>query len=523
MKHIKLPHASTLVGIIVLIATLIGQRVFLKKSFPDKPLQIVLEKNIALESIISDDDEVVAKLSKGDTVRFLGVFEAAFGKPYGLIVQTKDGERGLLPAADMGFPMMLTNKKDSLPVTVKSLFREKTNKKGDKGVLCYNIVTASGEKKKVRVGEVRPVLPDSLSDYQLRLKGSYYMTKQKFEQLYIGHRIDENDARYRPAWLIDKTKKGFLAYYPNIQVIDMADGKSRNPMIVYGADSVATTYAFDSHVQSTNRYIIMWMPFMRRLVDSDFFARLIESSMYGSWTNADVENYTEKAKTGWSDIPFFGWIGIILWLVLGLAWVFLMGTLPALILEAGLYCRYIYYHLNDGTVAIIFAIVTAIATYLWFCLTAVWGCYLIFLPGIVLAGFFAWTYAERDLGTSPHTRCPVCRRMETISFYNRTFDREFKEWRPESQALKSHTERWKTWTDVTTKWSDGRTTHSKENEQNHSRTTTLYADYSVLYHVKVFHKNYRCAGCGYVEYISEEELTELDRKFTGQHTSVTET
>ena len=149
MKHIKLPHAATFAGVIVLVLTLVGQRVFLKESFPDQPLKIVLEKNISLESIVANDDAVVAKLKKGDTVRFLGVVEGSHYYPYGLLMQTQDGERGLLPAADMGFPMMMTNKKDSLPVTVKSLFREKSKTKGDKGTLKYNIVKANGEKAAV--------------------------------------------------------------------------------------------------------------------------------------------------------------------------------------------------------------------------------------------------------------------------------------------------------------------------------------------------------------------------------------
>lgn len=522
MKINKFPHAATIVGVVVLVLTLIGQRVFLKKSFPDQPLKIVLEKNISLESIVANDDAVVAKLKKGDTVRFLGVVEGSHYYPYGLLVQTQDGERGLLPAADMGFPMMMTNKKDSLPVTVKSLFREKTKVKGSKGTLKYNIVKANGEKDAVNVAAVRPILPDSLSDMQLRREGDYYMTKEKFQRLYMGHKLAENDARYRQAWVIDKTKKGFLAYYPNIELVDTDDGKIYNPIVVYDADSVAVTCGYEAG-HGNNRYILKWMPFLGKIVDTDFFAHFIEGSIYGSWTNADTENYTEKAKMTWKEVPFYMWIALILWVVCGLAWMFLMETLPLLILEAGLYCRYLYFHLNDGMIASIFGVVAAVAIYLWLALMAVWGCLWLFLPIIVIAGISAWAYAERMLGTHPHTRCPDCRRMETIEFVNRTFDREYNEWRHDSQAIDSHTERWKTWTDVTTKWSDGRTTHSTENERNHSRTTTLYNDYDVYYHVKVYHKNYKCAGCGHSEYVPEEELTELDRKFTGRHTTVTET
>lgn len=523
MDNIKLPHAATIAGIVVLAVILVGQRVFLKKSFPEQPMKIVLDRNIPLLSLITGDDENVAKLRKGDTVSYLGVVEGAHNRPYGLLVQTKEGERGLLAAAEMGFPMLLTDKKDSLPVTVKSVFREKA-KKGDKGTLYYNIVTAAGEKKKVRMNQIRPILPDSLTEYRLLTKGDYFMTKAKFEKLYLGHKLAENEALYRPAWMIDKTKKGYLAYYPNIEVIDFSDGKTRNPMIVYGADSVAVTYGFESgHTYGNNRLIIKWMPLLGRIIDVDFFASLIEGSIYSDWVHADNENYTAKLKPSFSDVPFKYWIGFVLWVVCGLIWVFLTCTLLSLIFEAALYCRFIYYPLSDGAVVSFFGIVAFVTTYIWFGLMAIWGCLWLFLPGVVIAGVSVFTYSERMLGTVPHQRCLKCRQMEMVSFLDSEFIKEYDEWRHDSRAIASHTDRWKTWTDVTTRWSDGRTTHSRENERNHSRTTTLYADYNVLYHVKLYHNHYQCAKCGGIETHAEEKLTELMRHKTGEHTSVSET
>ena len=522
MNNIKLPHAATIAGIIVLVVTLIGQRICLKKSFPEQPMKIVLDRNVPMLSLIAGDDEIVAKLRKGDTVQFLGVVEGNYHHPYGLLVQTPEGERGLLAAAEMGYPMMLTSKKDSLPVTVKSLFREKSKKKGDKGTLYYNIVTAGGEKKKVHMNQIRPVLPDSLAKYCLQSDGDYFMTKEKFEKLYIGHKLDENDARYRQAWLIDKTKKGYLAYYPNIEVIDLSDGKIRNPMVVYDKDSIAVTYGLES-AKGNNRYLIKWLPFLGKIVDSDFFTSFIEGSIYNDWIHADNENYTEKADPKFSDVKWYYWLGAILWIVFGLIWVFLPCTLPSLVLDASLYCRYLYYHLSDGALSIIFGIIALAATYLWFVLMTIWGCIWFFLPGVIIAGLSGFAYSERLLGNLPHDRCLKCRQMEMVHFQNSEFIREYDEWRHDSKPISSHTERWKTWTDVTTRWSDGSTTHSRKDERNHSRTTTLYADYNVLYHVKLYHNHYKCALCGNIETLPEEKLTELQRVKTGEHTSVSET
>jgi len=519
MEHIKLPHAATITGIVILAFILIGQRFLVKKEFPQEPMKIVLDRNIPLVSLIAGDDETIAKLHKGDTVEYLGVVSGMRQYPYGLLVQTKDGERGLLSAAEMKFPMLLTDKQDSVPVTVRNLFREKSKQKGQSGTLYYNIVTGSGEKKKVRMDEIRPILPDSLSNTRLQRAGDYFMTKEKFERLYIGHKLADNDALYRPAWLIDKTKKGFLAYYPNIEVIDLSDGKMRNPMVVYGADSVAITYGFaEGHTVSKNRLIVKWLPFLGKIIDADFFAHIIEGSMYDNWINTDDENYTAKPETEWSDVPFVNWIGLIIYVIFGLIWVFLIGTLPSLIADASLYCRYLYFHLSDGVVETIFGIVAFVFTYIWLALMAVWGCHWFFLPIVLGAGIGAWAYSTRLLNNSPHDRCLQCRRMETVYFRNKEFMREYDEWRSDSQAISSYTDRWKTWTDVS--WSDG--SHTRENEQNHSRTTTRYADYRVLYHVREYHNHFQCSECGHVETLRSEDLEELQRVKTGEHTTVSE-
>ena len=487
-------------------------------------MQIKLEKNIPLLSIVTGDKESVATLHKGDSVRFLGVVEGTYSYPYGLLVETSAGERGLLAAAELGYPMYYKINKDSaVAVKVKSMGLEKKGKSRI-GHWFYNVVTDNGKKEKVDLDDVRPILPDSIGKVQLRKDGDYFMTKKKFERLYIGKKLAENDALYRPAWLIDKTKKGFLAYYPNIEIIDVNDGTIRNPLVIYDKDSVAVQFAYeDGHVRTNNRWIVKWTPLLGTIVDCDFFCGLIEGSLYTGWFDEGEEDYSRPNVGSWKEVPWWKWAVAILWIICGLIWVFLMCTLPSLIFEALLYCRYVYYHLSDGAVASIFGVIALVATYIWFVLMTVWGCLWLFLPIIVFAGIGAWGYAERLLGTTPHERCTQCRRMEINLYRNTEFIREYDEWRHDSQAIASHTDRWKTWTDVTTKWSDGTTSHSRENERNHSRTTTLYADYNVLYHVKLYHKYYECQACGNVEAIPEEKLTELMRHKTGEHTTVTET
>jgi len=518
MKPFKLPHAATIVGLVVLGGILLTQRLTMKTQFVEHPMQLVLDRNIVMTRTTSCDD-VIAKLRKGDTVSYLGAIEATYQHPTGLLVQTKDGLRGMLSTVELGFPMMLADTKDSLPimVTVKGgIVKEKNKYNPKRPFLKYNIVKEDGKKEQVDLNDIRPILPDSLRKTQLKQDGDYYMTKDKFERLYIGKSLAETDRMYRPAWFVEKTKTGYKAFFPNIEVIDFEDGKMHNAIVEYDQDSIAIGYEF-TRAYGNNRYIVKYMPLLGKIVDVDFFARIIETSLYGGWASNGYENYTEVPdKREWKEAGFWDWVAGIAYLVFGLIWLLCMGTLPMLICEALLYCRYTYYHLSDGAVASLFGLIALVTTYIWCALLTVWGFLWLFLFIPVIAGFWVFAYAERKLGNIPHDRCLKCRRMELVQFLKTEFVREYDEWRPDKVAIDSHTERWKTWTEV--HWSDG--SRTRKNEQNHSRTTTTYADYTVLYHVKEYENYYECQACGNIETTRSEKLHELDRHQVGTHVEV---
>ncbi len=182
-NHVPLPEKKTLVGIAVLFAILIVQALIVKTHFPKNPKEITLEHNIALLSPLQSDNKI-AQVHKGDKVQFLGVVAGDGTIPYGLLVQTKEGERGLLAAADMDFPMVLKDDDNASPVKVQSMVREKN-------ILYYHIVTASGEKQKVEVGDVRPVLPKEYRKLFLNERGEYYMSKAKFERKFLNHTLEK--------------------------------------------------------------------------------------------------------------------------------------------------------------------------------------------------------------------------------------------------------------------------------------------------------------------------------------------
>ncbi|MBO4453804.1 MAG: hypothetical protein J5761_01980 [Paludibacteraceae bacterium] len=510
----KLPHWSTIIGLVVLIAMLVGDRIFTIESFSEAPMKIVMDRNIALREV-ANSDNIIAQLRKGDTLLYFGVYEAGYQRPCGPIVQTQNGERGLLSAIEMGYPLVRTGSKDTTRLTVIKI--EKQEKSDTK---C-TIINGEGKEQSVNLANIRPIMPDSMRNMALRVDGDYYMSRKKFERLYIGSTLEANDCRYRPAIQIDQTKTGWTAYYPQLEVIDDKDGRIHNPIIEYGADSIAVGYIWnEGHAMSNNRWIVRYMPLLKQIVDCDVFAQMISGSIYGNWYNGDREEYGDKVYASLLQVPWYSWLILVAMLVLFVIWAFFMCTLPALILDASLYCRWLYYHLSDKVLALIFSIVTLIAMYIWIALMAVWGIIWPFLPGIFIAGIGGWVYAQRLLETKPHERCLQCRRMEINEFVKREFDREFDRWERESEKVGSSTSHWKTWTRVTEKYSNGSTKTYDKDVKNHKRTETTYADYNVLYHVKVYINFYECQGCHYIEEVEEEVKNELKREFAGQHTTV---
>ena len=515
-KSFRLPHWSTLIGLIVLIGILVGDRMMMKRSYPDEPVTLTLEKNMPLLDVTYHAEQI-GQVRKGETVQYLGVMEGGGDRPCGLLVQKTTGERGLISSLEMGYPLFVKNKKDSTHIRI-----EKYGKSSN-GATCH-IINGAGVRSEVRMKDIRPVLPENMRHQILNDDGAYFMTKQKFENLYIGSTFAENEARYRPSMHVARTKNGWTAFYLNLTVLDLDNGHLNKPIIEYNAQGVATGYSYAKGYNSgNNKWVIRWMPMLGRIVDNDLFARLIEGSLYENWIDEVNEGYGPTQYASLSDVPWHSWAIVILYIILIIVWIFLMCTLPSLIADASLYCRWIYYHLPDGIVALLFAAVGLVSLYIWTALMAAWGCLWLFLPIIPITGLCGIFFSQRYLATSPSSRCPECRRMEVNEFVKREFNREYNEWRHESKKVDSHTSRWQTWTEVTTKYSNGSTTKHKENVQNHSRTETLYADYNVLYHVKEYYNYYECQGCGYIEKIRDEELQELQRMHSGHHTTVSTT
>lgn len=505
----KLPHFSTLLGIVMLVGICVGMQVTMRRSFPEHPKTMVLDRPLVLHTILTQ--ETIKQLRAGEEVRFLGIMEGEWNAPTSYLVETQDGQRGLLYCMEMGYQQVETGDEGGL-VTIKSWDKKKHR---------MTVVRANGEEKEKELDDIRPILPDTMQAFDIRLNedGDYYMTRAKFDRLYMGKSFAQNEVRYRPAWEVKKTKKGFDAYYPCLEVVNLRDGKKYNPIIHYDAKGIAVGCDWnDDLTNNNNRKVIPIAPMLSEIIDNDFLASFIEGTMYMSWMT-DLDNeYSDKIVTSLLEVSWYRWLGLLLFGIFGFMWLFLMLTLPSLLAEASLYCRWTYYFLPDWMVKLLFFGVFVVSLYVWIVLIGVWGFVWQLMFMMVVPAIWQWRRSVRFLGGYPHQRCVKCRRMEVNDFRNKELNREYDEWRPESKEIDSSTQRWQSWTDVT--WSNG--SHTRENVRNHARTTTVYADYEVYYHVKEYIYYYECRGCKHVETVVDEDLTELDRRRVGQHTSVSE-
>lgn len=514
----RLPHLWVMICLVLLIIPLIFNRAFLNTTPPEyvpndstKNQAIMFRLGNSFPLLTADKTgNVISKTTKGETLIFLGVTKANKKVPVGIMVQRENGERGIISTMSLGFPFLRASD-DSTEVYIK-----KNGKKAD----TYLYVGKDGKKYESGLDYARPILPKGFRKLRLQEDGDYFLTKEKFERQYIGQKLADNDTRHRMAWHIAKTKNGWEAFYPNIEIVDRFDGKIYNPVIIYNQDTVATTYHYAAgHAEDKNASVIQHMPLLGELVDFEPFARMIEQSVY----EPDLGFYTQYGepgeKNGFDKDPA-RWTLVILFLLGGILWFLFTPSITMFIADCTLYIRKMYFPLDDIYVQLIFALVVAVATYIWCALIAVWGCPWFGMIFIGLASLTSWRIACRHLSRPvPRERCTQCRRME-VNEYNRSdLVNTYFEWRNESDLVGTQVlETWQTWTQVTEKWSDGSTNSYKKNVQNHERGENYYDDYKAYYQVDVYDDVYRCKGCGHEETLPRTQDTCLKRVKVGQHT-----
>lgn len=502
---------ASLVLSILLIAILVYNQVALNNTLPKDPVEIVLQQATPMTvSYAGEDSEL--KLRKGDTLRVLGFRNGELSYPPQLLVDTRDGQRGFISTIGLGYPFRIVTNDSINDVEVLSM---RIKDKYPKVKVRY----ANGQEEEEGTSRLKVILPDSIGKYEYEGKGWYYMSKKKFERLYMSKPLPEASKLYRPYTYSIRTKDGWKVSFYQIKVFDKNEGKFLSASVTYNDSLMPVSYDL-CRSYGNNGWVMKWLPLAEGIIDIDFFASIIQSSFY------------EPTIIG-SDISLAGgntsvtdWCLAGLWILMGLLWLFCVPMLPALVMGAAMQCRYTFYHLSDTALSWIIYAVTVVSGYIWLVLLLTYGTLWFIAIPMILTCVVGPAIAASPLDSRPHMRCEGCRRMWTIKFLERVWGETYEKWEvvtEKGDLLHQEHSSYKTWTETT--YSNG--TKTKSDEKTHHVTDSTYAihHYNVLFRYHPFDDVYKCSGCGHLEKIHDHRKEELQREYlsSGTTTVTTET
>lgn len=504
---------ASLILSILFITIVVYNQCVLSNDLPEDPVEIVLPQATTM-SVNYGKDEATVKLRQGDTLRVLGFCNGELSHTPRLLVDTRDGQRGFISTLDAGSYAYCLVSNDAIDtVEVLSTTTDKS------GYPRVNVRYADGKTEEKGTAKLVALLPDSITDYQYDGKGWYYMSKTKFERLYMSKSLDEAAQLYRPYtgafWVKDSLKVGFN----QIKVFEKEDGKFYSAYITYNDSLMPVSYEL-ARGYGNNGWILKWLPLVESVIDIDVFASIVQSSFY------ETHFYGKEFTLAGGNGTIWNWCKAGFWILLGLIWMLCVPMIPALVMGAAMQCRYTFYHLNDSVLSWLIHAVTLICGYIWLVLLLTYGTLWFFAIPLVLVCGFASALAAGSLNLKPHDRCEKCRRMWTMNFLERVWGETYERWEvvtEKGDLLHQEHSSYKTWTETT--YSNGSTT--KSNEKTHHVTDSTYAihHYNVLFRYHPYDDVYKCSGCGHLEKLSDYRKEELQREYlsSGTTTVTTET
>ena len=482
-------------------------------SKPGPPVVYVAEKRLTIESNILPKNTVKTRVYKGEKLKVLGYRVGSHYDQPSLWVETSDGVRGLLSVVQLDVSLRAWNTRTESMDEVILLNIDNEEWK-------YKCRFSDGEVRELDFDDVEPVLPDSLTKNLMSSGGSTYnyMSRDKFERIYLGATFEENDQAFQPATAVVRLKDSLRATYP-VAVIDVKSGKRYRPTVTYDKSQVAVSYALNWE-NDRSAWFISKLPLMQYVVDNPLVSFLLEGSAMQQTPIAGVEANNQE---WWKGLHWYALAAIVLLLIF--VWLFLTPFLPTLLIGILLHFRRVFYLLGNKVMLLLTLIVTLFFTYIWILVMLAWGMYSVFLLIYLWPMVKFYKLAVKPLWFHiPPMRCRGCRSLEAYKFIKTELVEEYDKWFKESECRKKldeSTRSWKSWKETTTTYTDGSKKTIESDFKNHSETTStyLYDDYDVLYHVMVYKNTYECSCCGKLEHYADTQYKELDRKFRGQHTT----
>lgn len=467
---------------------------------------------IALESKATmrqrfDKDTINTILQKGDSVQVYGIDRSSFGQKW--LVRTSNGNLGWIDASDVtGIKQIVTdgsNKGDTVSVKAEWFTSY---------IRYYTYVDREGTEHKNSTDDFTPAM-EGLDDFTYdRDAISGVCTQSKFENKSIGQSYEDVNRQFGLPVLVHVSSKGIEAQY-SWKTFDPSTGFMTRPTVTFGADSIAEAVAFGNPTKRAAGWLKR-IPLASSIIDWQFTTWMVRTSRYSF------------APAMPSTAQFIGILCLIpvMFLLYGI-WMFAAQTIPTLLMGWLMVFPPVFAFLKDSWLRALIFVVAMVSCYIWSVIMMAWGMFPFWTILIFIVGWYAMTLAVSPLCTYPHIRCPKCHHMYTIKFDHEEFDHSEIKTGSEivrGRLLGRRTEKWKTWTHVTTVRTDqfgNKSTTSYDKDVRHRArdyTTYEFIDYEVTYRLDYYRQYFVCDKCGLVEESMGIKYTLLNRKRVGTHT-----
>lgn len=454
-----------------------------------------------------DNDTITSKLPKGDSVQVIGINRSAYGQQW--LVRTRQGNVGWIDASDLtGIRQIVTDGSDKGDtVAVKAHWH---------GSYIYDYVYTdkSGKETKRSTDDFMPAVEWVNDFYYDKAPIAGVCTQEKFEKKILGNSFAEINSRFANPVLLHVAPSGFEAQYP-WKIYDPATGQMSKGTVTFNSDSIATAVTFGNFT-SRGAGWLKRMPFASNIIDWNLTSLMVRGSRY-------IREGNPMPSTG--RFVFIICMIPIYMLILGL-WMFGLQTIPTLLMGWLLKFPPVFALLKDSWLKIIIFLVAIASCYVWAVMMLAWGMFPFWILLITIISWYAFALATSPLCTYPHCRCPKCHHLYTIHFDYEKFEYDEIKTGEEvvkGQLLGTRTEKWKTWTQVTTTttYASGRkeTSSHNTNEKTHHRdyNTYQFIDYKVTYRLDHYRQYHKCSCCGHIEETTSVKYTELKRERLGSH------
>lgn len=462
---------------------------------------ITLSSPLKLPVTINGDTTEIL-ITKGESIRIIGFTRLTYRQS--VLVETQRGDRGALDASQLPIDQLIIDGKHK-GETIVALSPQSHS--------GYTVRTSSGDEiESVRAENFIPEI-SGWEDFNLDNNASTSVATCRAIEKCEGLTLEEIEKKYGMAYNILTADDGSREAEFRIYAYG-TDGKIYTPAVTFDPDGKASDFSFKLKTGKANN---SW------LLGNQLAAMVIDMPLTRVLTRSDV--YTMPSDTG-KPTPWYIYILFVFALVVILAWFVLTPSLPVLLMGWLVAYPAIFKPLSNTALRITIIAVTVITTVCWMIALMAWGMYWFLTLLVIPVSYYCCRWATEYLEPYvPHQRCPACKRIETIEFdHDEVTGTKYMKGDDirRDKLLNTHDERYQSWTQVTTSYSDGTKESHRENVRNHKRRHNLYRyiDYEVTYFVTFYLNHFYCRSCKHHETSTSVSQKEVDRKITGSHTGV---